>query len=220
MINFYRSQNCMLGVCGTLNRGKQLISQRCTTSNGTNLFCLSMQIIEQCIMNASVARNPMSWVSLPNHDGILPFSCVKCFDVLCHARSHPDAKKLFEKNQNLKLQWVPRHVFDLKKKMFVASNHNKQKKSKFEVWMNLQACFWCEMNFVASNHDKYKKHYSEIIEMLKKQFDAWCIVSCTLKNVWANSNFEVVMNSQACFWLQLNFIASNHNEHKKDIQQS
>ena len=73
------------------------------------------------------------------------------------------------------------------------------------------------MMFVASTHDKHKKRHSVIIEALKNclTHDALCPTS--KKNVWVNSKFEVAMNSQACFWSQMKFRASNYKKYKKDI---
>ena len=54
------------------------------------------------------------------------------------------------------------------------------------------------MNFIDSNHNDHKKRYSAIIETLKNNLID-LHYALHLKNVLANSNFEVAMNSQACF---------------------
>ena len=55
------------------------------------------------------------------------------------------------------------------------------------------------MKFIASNHNKHKKTYSDHSNA-EKLFDTWPIMSCTQKTDGVNSKFEVAMHSQECFW--------------------
>ena len=66
-------------------------------------------------------------------------NCSNTEKYLMHDLLHPESKKLSEKIQILKFQWMCSNVFDKKR------------------------------NFIASNHDKYKIRYSEFAVMMKNR---------------------------------------------------
>ena len=91
---------------------------------------------------------------------------------------------------------------------------------KFKIWSwdSFLGMFLIKMNLIFSNHSKHKKRHLAIIEMLNVFWHmtnyVLCFKNCLSKfKIWSCNMFAGV------FWFKMNFIASNYDEHRKDIEQ-